>query len=82
MASGTVAAINRHRSVLAIRCIDGRYTLIRFNDAWTPVVGEHVEGDLTHLGVTDLQVNGNEMWRVEVQSFNCSVGFARDRLTR
>ncbi len=82
MALGTVAAISRRLSALAIRCLDGRYTLIRFTDAWNPVVGDQVEGDLTHLGFGELRVGDNEVMLVEVESFNCSVSFARGRLTQ
>jgi len=78
MDKGTIAAISRRRSEAAIRCEDGRYTLIRFSDdSWTPVVGESVEGELRRLGFRDLTVGDGDLALVEVQSYNCSFEFAK-----
>ena len=81
MASGTVAAINRQRSMLAVRCSDGQYMLLRFYDNWMPFLGEGVDGVLNRLGTWEIQVKGAGSKQVEIRSFNCSVAFAHARLS-
>ena len=81
MGKGNIAAISRKRSEAAIRCEDGQYTLISFlAENWTPAVGETVEGDLRRLGFRDLTLADGDLALVEVQSYNCSVEFAKARL--
>jgi len=81
MLMGVVAAIHRVRSQAAIRCEDGKYSLIRFSaGSWMPAVSEHVEGELRRLGFHDLVVCNGVLAHVEVQSYNCSLEFAKARL--
>lgn len=82
MRKGTIAAINRGSSGAAIRCDDGRYTLIRFTAAsWVPGVGEGVDGELRRLGSSELILGDGTLALVEVESYNCSQKFAKARLT-
>ena len=82
MGKANIAAISRKRSEAAIRCEDGQYTLISFlSESWTPAVGESVEGDLRRLGFRNLTVGDGDLALVEVQSYNCSMEFAKARLT-
>jgi len=82
MLKGVVAAIHRARSQAAIRCEDGKYSLIRFSvESWTPAVSEHVEGELRRLGCRDLVVGNGDLALVEVQSYNCSKEFVKARLS-
>lgn len=81
MESGTVAAISRRSSTLAARCGDGQFTLIRFDDSWTPAIGETVQGELRRRGPQALRVGDGSERVVEVESFNCSAGFAGERLS-
>ena len=78
--SGTVAAISRQLSMLAVRCADGRYSLLRFDEDWTPAIGEEVVGELRHRGERRLRVGNGSTQRVEIQSVNCSAPFAQERL--
>lgn len=80
MSIGTVAAINRKSSLVAIRCDNGTYTLTNIPDSWRPLLGEAVEGEFARLGSQQMMVGDGASALLDVQSFNCSHNFARDRL--
>lgn len=81
MAICTVAAISRPRALLALRCPDGRYAVLRYDASWNPSLGGSVEGEFAQVGATDIRLEDGSLRTVVVESINCSADFARARLT-
>jgi hypothetical protein len=81
MAICTVAAISRPRALLALRCADGLYAVLRYDDEWTPSVGDSIDAALSQLGAAEVRLDDGTVRPVTVESLNGSADFARSRLT-